>query len=163
MEDFTELFEDLEAPRTGNAKRHALDAMVLIALCTVLSGGETCSDMALFGRLKRSFLQEFLTLEHGIPSHDTFSRLFRLLDPVAFRSWFIGFMQRFAETCQGVVTLDGKTLRRSFDRASATSPLHLRPSGWRISAWCWGNWRSGRSRTKQRFVGLHTFWIGVRC
>jgi hypothetical protein len=85
--------------------------------------------MALFGRLKRSFLQEFLTLEHGIPSHDTFSRLFRLLDPVAFRTWFIVFMQRFAETCQGVVALDGKTLRRSFDRASATSPLHL------VSAW----------------------------
>ena len=56
-------------------------------------------------------------------------RLFRLLDPVAFRSWFIVFMQRFAETCQGVVALDGKTLRRSFDRASATSPLHL------VSAW----------------------------
>ncbi len=107
MEDFADLFEDLEAPRTGNAKRHVLDEMVLIALCTVLSGGETCSDMALFGRLKR-ILQEFLMLEHGIPSHDTFSRLFRLLDPVAFRSWFIVFMQRFAETCQGVVRSTGR-------------------------------------------------------
>ena len=68
-------------------------------------------------------------LEHGIPSHDTFSRLFRLLDPAAFRTWFIAFMQRFAETCEGVVALDGKTLRRSFDRASAASPLHL------VSAW----------------------------
>ena len=129
MEDFAELFADLEDPRTGNAKRHVLHEMVLIALCTVLSGGETCSDMALFGRLKRSFLQEFLTLEHGIPSHDTFSRLFRLLDPVAFGAWFVAFMQRFAESCEGVVALDGKTLRRSFDRASATSPLHL------VSAW----------------------------
>ena len=129
MDDFAELFEDLEDPRTGNAKRHALHEILLIALCTVLSGGETCSDMALFGRLKRSFLQEFLALEHGIPSHDTFSRLFRLLDPVAFGTWFIAFMQRFAETCEGVVALDGKTLRRSFDRASATSPLHL------VSAW----------------------------
>jgi len=103
MEDFAELFADLEDPRTGNAKRHELHEMVLIALCTVLSGGETCSDMALFGRLKRSFLQEFLTLEHGVPSHDTFSRLFRLLDPAAFGTWFISFMQRFAESCEGVV------------------------------------------------------------
>ena len=129
MDDFAELFEALEDPRTGNAKRHALHEMVLIALCTVLSGGETCADMALFGRLKQTFLQEFLALEHGIPSHDTFSRLFRLLDPAAFRTWFIAFMQRFAETCEGVVALDGKTLRRSFDRASAASPLHL------VSAW----------------------------
>jgi hypothetical protein len=66
---------------------------LLIALCTVLSGGETCADMALFGRLKQTFLQEFLALEHGIPSHDTFSRLFRLLDPAAFRTWFIAFMR----------------------------------------------------------------------
>lgn len=129
MEDFAELFEDLEDPRTGNAKRHSLHEIVVIALCTVLSGGETCADMALFGRLKQSFLKEFLTLEHGIPSHDTFSRLFRLLDPHSFRTWFIAFMQRFAETCEGVVALDGKTLRRSFDRASAASPLHL------VSAW----------------------------
>lgn len=129
MEDFAELFADLEDPRTGNAKRHVLHEMVLIALCTVLSGGETCADMALFGRLKRGFLQQFLTLEHGIPSHDTFSRLFRLLDPAAFGRWFMSFMQQFAESCEGVVALDGKTLRRSFDRASATSPLHL------VSAW----------------------------
>lgn len=106
-----------------------LHEILLIALCTVLSGGETCADMALFGRLKQSFPKEFLALEHGIPSHDTFSRVFRLLDPVAFRTWFITFMQRFAETCQGVVALDGKTVRRFFDRASAASPLHL------VSAW----------------------------
>src|SRR5512134_601263 len=55
MDDFAELFEDLEDPRTGNAKRHALHEMVLIALCAVLSGGETCADMALFSRLKQDF------------------------------------------------------------------------------------------------------------
>lgn len=129
MDDFAELFEDLEDPRTGNAKRHALHEMVLIALCAVLSGGEMCADMAAVWPAEAGFLKRFLALEHGIPSHDTFSRLFRLLDPAAFRTWFIAFMQRFAETCEGVVALDGKTLRRSFDRASAASPLHL------VSAW----------------------------
>ena len=129
MEDCEEIFEELEDPRTGNAKRHLLHEVLMIALCTVLCGGETCADMALFGRAKREFLQQFLTLPHGIPSHDTFSRIFRLLDPARFHAWFIGFMQRFAEGCQGVVAIDGKTMRRSFDRAAQASPLHL------VSAW----------------------------
>jgi predicted transposase YbfD/YdcC len=129
MEDYEEVFEELEDPRTGNAKRHLLHEVLMIALCTVLCGGETCADMALFGRAKREFLQQVLTLPHGIPSHDTFSRIFRLLDPVGFHAWFIAFMRRFAEGCQGVVAIDGKTMRRSFDRAAQASPLHL------VSAW----------------------------
>lgn len=133
MEDLDEVFEELEDPRTGNAKRHLLHEVLMIALCTVLCGGETCADMALFGRSKRDFLQEFLTLPHGIPSHDTFSRIFRLLDPACFHAWFIGFMRRFAEGCQGVVAIDGKTMRRSFDRAAAASPLHL-VSAWAVDA-----------------------------
>ena len=129
MEDCEEFFGELEDPRTGNAKRHLLHEALTIALCTVLCGGETCADMALFGRAKREFLQQFLTLPHGIPSHDTFSRIFRLLDPEGFHAWFLGFMKRFAEGCQGVVAIDGKTMRRSFDRAAQASPLHL------VSAW----------------------------
>ena len=133
MEDWGEVFEELEDPRTGNAKRHLLHEVLMIALCTVLCGGETCADMALFGRSKRDFLQEFLTLPHGIPSHDTFSRIFRLLDPTGFHAWFIGFMKRFAEGCEGVVAIDGKTMRRSFDRAAAASPLHP-VSAWAVDA-----------------------------
>ena len=67
--------------------------------------------------------------EHGTPSHDTFSRLFRLLDPEQFRAVFQRFMARFSEACQGVVAIDGKVLRRSFDHASGKSPLHM------VSAW----------------------------
>jgi predicted transposase YbfD/YdcC len=123
-----EIFGGLEDPRTGNAKLHRLPEILIIALCTALCGGETCADMALFGQAKERFLREFLTLEHGIPSH-TFSRLFRLLDPERFHAWFLGFMRRFSEACQGVVAIDGKTLRHSFDRATGASPLHL------VSAW----------------------------
>lgn len=133
MEDLDDVFEELEDPRTGNAKRHLLHEILIVALCTVLCGGENCADMALFGRSKRDFLQGFLTLPHGIPSHDTFSRIFRLLDPERFHAWFIRFMQRFAEGCQGVVAIDGKTMRRSFDRAAQTSPLHL-VSAWAVDA-----------------------------
>ena len=79
-------------------------------------GGETCADMALFGRLKEPFLKTFMALENGTPSHDTFSRVFRLLQPDQFRVCFIAFMQRFAKGCAndsgGVVAIDGKTLRR---------------------------------------------------
>jgi len=111
-------------PRRDNA-RHDLHELLLIALCTILTGGKDCSDMALFGALKEPFLRQFLRLRHGIPSHDTFSRVFRLLDPVPFEACFTRFMQRFAETLQGVVAIDGKTLRRSFDRAAGKSPLHM--------------------------------------
>ncbi len=128
MEEFNACFADLEDPRDDNA-RHSLLEILVIALCTMVCGGEDCTDMALFGRAKEPFLREFLHLRHGIPSHDTFSRLFRLLDPAAFHACFLRFMQRFAETTQGVVAIDGKTLRHSFDRAAGTSALHL------ISAW----------------------------
>ncbi len=128
MDDFEACFSDLEDPRETNA-RHDLLEILLIALCTMLCGGEDCTDMALFGRSKEPFLRQFLRLRHGIPSHDTFSRVFRLLDPVKFHACFLGFMQRFAETTEGVVAIDGKTLRHSFDRATGGSALHL------VSAW----------------------------
>ena len=125
MRDFIETFEDLEDPRTGNAKLHDFHEVLLIALLAILSGGETCADMALFARTKQAFLRTIMTLENGPPSHDTFSRVFRLMDPIQFRACFIAFMQRFAVACEGVVAFDGKTLRRSFDKASAASPLHM--------------------------------------
>ena len=106
MVEFAAVFEELDDPRTGNAKRHLLLEILMIALCTVASGGETCADMALFGRAKQGFLRQFLSLPHGIPSHDTFSRVFRLLDPAQFRTCFVAFMRRFAEACEGVVAID---------------------------------------------------------
>jgi len=124
MEEFVACFAEVVDPRQVNA-RHDLHELLLIALCTILTGGKDCSDMALFGELKEPFLRQFLRLRHGIPSHNTFSRVFRLLDPVPFEACFTRFMQRFAETLQGVVAIDGKTLRRSFDRAVGKSPLHM--------------------------------------
>ena len=80
MQDFTHVFEGVEDPRTSNATLHDRHAMLMIGLLTIISGGEGCSDMAIFGREKEDFLRRFLRLEHGIPSHDSFSRLFRNLD-----------------------------------------------------------------------------------
>ena len=85
--------------------------------------------MGLFAKAKEPFLRGFLKLENGVPSHDTFSRLFRMLDPEQFRATFQRFMAGFSEQREGVVAIDGKVLRRSFDSASGKSPLP------RVSAW----------------------------
>ena len=129
MDQFIACFEGLKDPRSGNAALHDLHELLVIALCTVLSGGQGATHMAAFAVAKEPFLRGFLKLENGLPSHDTFSRLFRLLDPEQFRAVFQRFMARFAETAQNVVAIDGKVLRRSFDRASGKSALHM------VSAW----------------------------
>ena len=81
MKEISPLFEGVYDPRRSNATRYDLHEMLIIGLLSTLSGGETCSDMALYGRLKEDFLRRFLTLRHGIPSHDAFSDLFNALDP----------------------------------------------------------------------------------
>ena len=129
MELFRACFGEMEDPRSGNAVRHAFFELLMIALCAVLCGGESCVDMADFAEEKEDFLRELLFLNKGLPSHDTFSRLFRALEPEQFRRCFQAFMAHFTQACQGVVAIDGKVLRRSFDTASAKSPLHM------VSAW----------------------------
>ena len=116
-------------PRTGNAQRHDLCEILLIALAATLCGAESCVDMALFGRAKAPLLRRFLRLEGGVPSHDTFSRIFRLLDPDAFEASFGRFVAAFAAPSNEVVAVDGKTARRSFDRQVGRRPLHM------VSAW----------------------------
>jgi predicted transposase YbfD/YdcC len=113
----------------ANAQRHELDEIMMIALVAMLCGAESCVDMALFGRSKEPLLRRFLRLPGGVPSHDTFSRIFRRLDPDAFETCFARYLSVLAEQVAGVVAIDGKTARRSFDRQSGRPPLHL------VSAW----------------------------
>jgi hypothetical protein len=129
LDRFAACFEELKDPRSGNAALHDFHTLLIIALCTVLCGGQGAVDMALFARAKAPFLREFLDLKNGPPSHDTFSRLFRDVDPDQFRTAFQRFMAEFSAACQGVVAIDGKVLRRSHDRASRKSALHM------VSAW----------------------------
>ena len=124
MEGFIAIFSDLPDPRAANA-RHELLEVMYIALAAVLCGAESCADMAEFGEAKEELLREVLRLEHGIPSHDTFSRLFRLLDPEAFEQVFRQFMVAFAQGLSGVVAIDGKSLRGAFERGRRSTPLHL--------------------------------------
>jgi predicted transposase YbfD/YdcC len=124
MQKFTRIFRKLPDPRADNA-RHDLTEILVIALAAVLCGAEGCADMADFGEAKEGLFRQFLRLEHGIPSHDTFSRVFRILDPVAFEAAFRKFMAAFAKKIKGVVSIDGKALRGAFERGRKTTPLHL--------------------------------------
>lgn len=126
-----EHFRTLEDPRIERTKKHLLLDILVIAVCTRLTGGEGFQDMELFGKSKRAWLQTFLALPHGIPSHDTFGRVFARLNPKRFQECFLAWTQAVAQLTKGaLVSLDGKTVRASFDRATASSPWHM------LSAWC---------------------------
>lgn len=114
-------FAGLPDPRTGNATRHDLLEVLTIALVGSICGAESCVDFADFARDREALFRDFLKLENGLPSHDTFSRLFRLLDPEAFASCFAHFLDGLGEA--RLLAIDGKTLRRSFDHAASASPL----------------------------------------
>lgn len=123
-------FGGLQDPRRERRRLHNLCDMIAIALCAVISGAEGWEDVAEYGRQKESWLKGFLRLPHGIPSHDTFNRVFRMLKPQPFQACFARWMQSLVKATQGrIVAIDGKTLRHSFDRASEKSALHM------ISAW----------------------------
>ena len=124
MEEFSDHFADVADPRAANA-RHDFLEVIFIALAAVLCGAEDCTDMALFGRAKLDLLRQVLKLEHGAPSHDTFSRVFRLLAPEPFEAAFTRFSAAFAGTLQGVVAIDGKALRGAYERGRKAVPLHL--------------------------------------
>lgn len=116
-------FASLPDPRTANAKRHALLRVLVMALTAWICGAESCSDFADFAVDREDLFREFLRLEHGVPSHDTFSRTFRLLDPSVFGSCFGRFADVIGGAGEGVIAIDGKTLRRSFDDAAQANPL----------------------------------------
>lgn len=127
-------FGALPDPRAEPAKRHALLEIVTIALCAVICGADTWVDVERFGRAKEGWLRSFLSLPHGIPSHDTFGRVFAALDPAQFETAFLGWVQELVVATQGeIIAIDGKTARRSHDRGNGQGPLHL------VSAWATTN------------------------
>jgi predicted transposase YbfD/YdcC len=129
-------FAALPDPRSGPALRHDLLDIVTIAICAVLCGADSWVEVELYGKRKAPWLRTFVDLPHGIPSHDTFGRVFAALDPTAFERCFLGWVRALAAAVPSGptagppgVAIDGKTLRRSHDRANGLGPLHL------VSAW----------------------------
>jgi predicted transposase YbfD/YdcC len=128
MDRFRKAFRTLQDPRAENA-RHDLLEILFVALAAVLCGAVSCSDMEEFGEAKEGVLRLILRLEHGVPSHDTFSRVFRLLSPHAFEAAFRRFMAAFAKAnglaLTGVVAIDGKAVRGAYERGGEATPLQL--------------------------------------
>ena len=123
-------FAALPDPRIERGKLHSLHDMVVIAICGVICGADNWVAIEEFGNAKLKWFGKFLSLANGIPSHDTFGRTFAALNPEAFSTCFVSWIQAVAEKTHGeVVAIDGKTLRRSFDRASSRSAIHM------VSAW----------------------------
>src|SRR4051795_12239663 len=118
----------IEDPRCAWKVEHRLLDILVIAVCAVLGEAESFEDIALYGRCKREWLEGFLALPNGIPSHDTFRRVLMLVDPDAFERCFLGWVRAAVRSGKGAprqVAIDGKTVRRSFDRKHGRSPLHL--------------------------------------
>jgi predicted transposase YbfD/YdcC len=130
IEGLAACFVGLDDPRTASRCAHQLIDILVIAVCAVIACAESWEDIELYGRSKQAWLKTFLALPNGIPSHDTFRRVFMLIDPDAFEACFARWARSLAGKAEREVgAVDGKTVRRSASRRHDHGPLHL------VSAW----------------------------
>jgi predicted transposase YbfD/YdcC len=126
-------FAELPDPRRSQGRRHKLMDILAIALCAVLCGADDFTEIEEFGETREAWLRQFLELPHGIPSHDTFGRVFAALDPTAFGRCFMSWVREVADLSEGaIVAIDGKAVRRSYDAARDCPAIKL------VSAWARG-------------------------
>ena len=116
-------------PRYEKKCQHPLVNIVAIAICGVIAGADDWNSITAFGRAKKDWFGTFLDLDRGIPSHDTFRRFFSILSPRVFQEFFDGWIKDIAGLVEGVVAIDGKTVRRSHDRGIGKGAIHV------VSAW----------------------------
>jgi predicted transposase YbfD/YdcC len=127
-------FADLDDPRIDRTKRHKLLDIVVIAICAIICGADDWVAIETFGKAKYEWFKGFLELPNGIPSHDTFGRVFGALDPQQFQGCFLNWINAVSEITQGqVIALDGKTLRRSHDKTLGKKAIVM------VSAWATAN------------------------
>jgi predicted transposase YbfD/YdcC len=122
-------FESLTDPRMERTRVHDLFELVVVALCGTIAGSDTWADIERFGNQRLSWLRTFLKLTGGIPSHDTFGRVFARLDPAELVGCIQQWLEEIGREIGSHIAIDGKTLRGSFDKAAGKNPLHL------VSAW----------------------------
>ena len=127
-------FGDLPDPRIDRTKLHKLLDILAIAICAVIAGADNWEDIEEFGKARLDWFRTFLELPNGIPSHDTFTRVFARLDPEPFQACFLGWMNAVAEVIGGqVIAIDGKVLRRSHDKGIGKAAIDM------VSAWASAN------------------------
>lgn len=127
-------FQDLPDPRVTGRCNHKLIDIIVIAVCAVIAGAESWVEIADFGEARQEWLSTFLELPGGIPSHDTFGRLFAALDGEAFQTAFMRWVEDVFHVSQGqVIAIDGKTVRRSHERGIGKEAIHM------VNAWATDN------------------------
>jgi predicted transposase YbfD/YdcC len=125
-EEFLESFSVIPDERINRQKLHSLKNIMIIAICGILCGADSWLAIEKIGNCKLKWFRKFLWLPHGIPSHDTFARVFVWLDPKALQSFLAKWAGEFCDLVEGeTIAIDGKTQRRSFDRASEKSAIHV--------------------------------------
>jgi predicted transposase YbfD/YdcC len=130
---FNTHFSNITDPRDLN-KRHKFIDIITIAICAVVCGANSWEHIQVFGQSKLNWFKDFLELPHGIPSHDTFGRVFAQIDPDQFQQSFMSWVQALCQLSHGqVIAVDGKTLRRSHDKSNGKSAIHM------VSAWASAN------------------------
>jgi len=123
-------FSELDDPRVERTKKHQLFDIVVITICAVIADADTWVEVADFGRDREPWFRTFLDLPNGIPSHDTFGRVFRHLNPQQWQACFLSWIQAVNQMTGGqIVPIDGKTLRRSHDKTLGKKAIHM------VGAW----------------------------
>ena len=119
-------FGELEDPRIERSKLHKLIDIITITICAVISGADSWVDIELYGKTKLKWLKKFLELANGIPSHDTFARVFARLNPHQLQQCFLRWVKSISQQFPGeVIAIDGKTLRHSYDSLHDKPAIHM--------------------------------------
>ena len=122
---FLSHFDALEDPRIDRKKLYPLTEVLFVVICASICGAQSWRDFVTFGEEKLDYLRRFLPFENGIPSKNTYARVFSILNPDEFKKCFISWIQSFQQALGNLIAIDGKTLRKSFDKANQQSAIHM--------------------------------------
>lgn len=134
LDSFDKYFGSIDDPRKSRGRMHKLRDIMIIGILSVICGADDFTEMEEFGKSKESFLKNYLKLKHGTPSHDTFGRVFSIINPEEFRNCFIAWVKDLCGDMKGdIVNIDGKALRHSYDTETDKSMIYM------VSAWANAN------------------------
>src|SRR5258708_6463993 len=157
--DFLESFESLDDPRQRGKVLYPLDEVLLLVLLGVIAGCESWVEIARYGEKKLALLRRFRPFEDETPSHDQLGDIFAVLDAEQFQSCFVAWVTSLTGLDAGIIAIDGKTLRRSYQDGGAKAPIHMVSAPWRSHAshgrarsrtWCSAKSRLPTSRTRSQ-------------